>query len=83
MTDRRLEDYVYPTSAAVAQYDSALDSLAVAADRARRYAAAADAGEFAERIEAFQGELHAAQRHASILCAEQERLEGRFIEDEY
>ena len=53
MTDRRLDEHVFPTSAAVAQYEAALDALAVATDRARRYAAAADCGEAAARIEAF------------------------------
>ena len=79
MTHRK-EDYVYPTSAAVAQYESALDSLAVAAERAHRYAASADAGEFAERIEAFQRELHAARRGAADLRAEQDSLERKLLE---
>ena len=79
MTDRRLEDYVYPTSAALAQYEAALEALDVAAYRAHRYAAAADAGEFADRIEAFQRELVAARRHAANLRAEQNSLEARLL----
>ena len=71
----RAEDHIFPTSAGVALYWSALDSLDAALGRARRAAAPADAAEDLDRIEAFQDELEAMRAAAADKFVVQHNLE--------